>query len=133
MFNLLMKLMSHPLGVALVLLPLAILAKNLIGAGGALLQADAFKAEYLKRGLFKGLLIYAGIGVLALMATIAKELSVNVGGNDYNLIQAVIVLVMGAVALYVRDTFQLLSTIFKQQTVDDIETDFRIKGDHSNE
>ena len=133
MINLLLKLMSHPLGVALLLLPLAIIAKNLIGAGGALLQPDAFKPEYLKRGLFKGLLIYAGIGVLALMATIAKELSVNIGGNDYNLIQAVIVLVMGAVALYIRDTFQLLSTIFKQQTVDAIETDFRIKGDHSNE
>ena len=129
MINLLLKLMSHPLGVALLLLPLAILAKNLIGAGGALLQPDAFKSEYLKRGLFKGLLIYAGIGVLAIMATIAKELSVNIGGNDYNLIQAVIVLVMGAVAIYVRDTFQLLSTIFKQETVEVVESDFRIRED----
>ena len=118
MLNIIKTIGSSPLGIALTLLPLAIIAKNLIGAGGSILDTT-WNANYLKRGLFKGSLIYAGIGVLALMAHLSPELSVGIGGSEYTLVEGVVVLIMGAIILYIKDVFELLAIIFKQSTTED--------------
>ncbi|WP_159641160.1 hypothetical protein [Erysipelothrix anatis] len=109
---------SDPLWVALVLLPLAIIVKNLLGAGHAQ-QSNQLNWNYLKRGLYKGLLIYMAIAVLSVMAALSSDLSVNVNGTSLTLVQAVTVIIMGAVAVYVKDIFALFLLIFKQPTTID--------------
>ena len=113
-------ILNNPLGIALILLPLSILAKNLFGAGNGI-QNNNFKSEYLKRGLFKGVLIYAGIGVLSVMALLSDELSVVIGGSEYGLIEATILIITGATLLYIKDTFVIFGKIFSQETTEDIE------------
>ena len=109
---------SDPLWVALSLLPLAIIAKNLLGAGHAQ-QSNQLNWNYLKRGLYKGLLIYTAIAVLSVMAALSNDLSVNINGAKLTLVQAVTVVIMGAVAVYVKDIFALFLLIFKQPTTID--------------
>lgn len=114
------EFISHPLGVALVLLPMSIAAKNLFGAGNAT-QVNQFNWNYLKRGLFKGLLIYLGIGVLSAMAILSKDLKVSIAGMDYTLIEGCILIIGGATLVYLKDTFVIFGEIFNQKTTEEIE------------
>lgn len=122
MKELFINIVSDPLGVALLLLPLSILAKNLIGAGHSA-QTNSFNWNYLKRGLFKGILIYLGIGVIALMSLLSSELTVTINETTYTLVQGVTVIIMGAVMLYIIDTFKLLQSIWKTSTTEAIDVD----------
>lgn len=92
----------------LIILPLAILAKNLLGAGHGI-QEHKFEWNILKQGLFKGLLIYAGIGVLTLIAVIATEIDVVA---QMEIILALTVLLGGVVVVYVKDSVEILGKIW---------------------
>ncbi|WP_159638706.1 hypothetical protein [Erysipelothrix anatis] len=109
---------SDPLWVALVSLPLVIITKNLLGAGHSL-QLNDFNWNYLKRGLFKGILIYSAIGVLMLIAVLNDDLGANINGATVSVVKGLTVIIMGTVAVYVKDIFALFLLIFKQPTTID--------------
>ena len=79
-------------------------------------QNNNFKYEYLKRGLFKGVLIYSGIGVLSIMAVLSDDLSVDISGSEYGLFEAAILIISGSTLLYIKDTFIIFGKIFNQET-----------------
>ncbi|QIK69958.1 hypothetical protein G7062_06500 [Erysipelothrix sp. HDW6C] len=126
MKELILRIIEPPLGVALALLPLSILAKNLIGAGHSI-QENAFNLNYLKRGLFKGILIYLGIGIISLMSLLSNELFVVINDVTYTLVNGVTVIIMGAVMVYIIDTFKILQLVWRTSTTVTIESD-RVKS-----
>lgn len=113
---------SNELATAMVVLPLAIIAKNLVGAGHGY-QKDEYDWQILKQGLFKGILIYAGIGVLVLIALLSSDITVLVGGVDLGIVEALIVVIGGASLVYIVDIFTLLGKIWKQPSQEEKEAD----------
>lgn len=113
--NFILLLKNHPLGVVLLLLPLAIVAKNLAGAIHGI-QEQKFNFDYFRRGLFKGLSLYILFALISLMAWVSSDLLVNIGGTDYTLIQALVLILWGAIIIYIKDTFIIIQLIFNQST-----------------
>lgn len=94
------------------------MAKNLAGAIHGI-QEQKFNFDYFKRGLFKGLSLYALFGTVALMSWLSSDLSVSVGGANNSLVQALVVVLWIAIATYVRDLFIIIQLIFNQSTTEE--------------
>lgn len=111
---------NNPLLTVLVVLPLSILAKNLLGAGHGV-QENKFDWQILKAGLFKGLLIYGGVGVITLIALISADFTVFIGGSELGLVEALIVVIGGASVVYIAETFEIMLKIWRQPSKEDVE------------
>lgn len=111
------EILTSNLGRALTVLPFIMLANNLFGAVLAELK-EKFDSNRLKAGLTKGIVIYVGIGLFAAASTYLKELTVEFNGDLYSLIDAMYVIIWGAIVVYSTDGLSKLSKIFKVETGD---------------
>ena len=111
------ELLTSNLGRALTVLPFIMLANNLFGAVLAELK-EKFDSNRLKAGLTKGIVIYVGIGLFAVASIYLKELTVEFNGDLYSLIDAMYVIIWGAIVVYSTDGLSKLSKIFKVETGD---------------
>lgn len=110
--NLIKELLVTNLGRALIVLPFIMIANNLFGAALAGLN-KVFSFERLKAGLFKGLLVYTGIALFAIISFYTNDLNVDFNGTTYTLIDAMYVIVWASVIAYGKDGIEKLAKLFK--------------------
>lgn len=103
---------SNDLLLIMVVLPLSIIAHNLFGAALAELEQD-FKPEILIKGLRKGFLIYSGIIIYAFISYLMSDLTIQLGGELYSLVDAIYIIIFAATLNYSRMGIEKLIQITK--------------------
>lgn len=99
LFEILKQLSLNDLGNALIALPIIIVGNILFGLASGSIQYG-FDKEKFKLGLVKGVSMYGGILMLVLVSIIMVDLKVALGGSEYGLIDAMYIIVYGAIGNY---------------------------------
>lgn len=100
--------------LVLLVLPLTILADNLLGAAKAgVSPKEHFDPTVLKQGLTKGALVYSGVLVYAFISYLMADLKVAIGADVYSLIDAMYVILLAAVVKFAKDGIVKLIEITK--------------------
>lgn len=113
--RLLLEIIGTNLGKALIVLPFVILGNSLFGAALAGFK-ERFDSARLKAGLIKGVIVYAGILMFALVSYYANGLSIDFNGSTYTLIDAMYVVIWATVIAYGKDGIEKLAKIFSFKT-----------------
>lgn len=116
--NYITTIKNHPLGVVLLILPIAVFVKNIAG-GVHGIQTNKWNFEYFKRGIFKGFSLYLIFALITAIAWLSSDFLITVGGTDYGLVEALVFILTGAIALYLRDTFIIIQAIFVAKSTEE--------------
>lgn len=105
-------------GLILVLsiLPLTIIANNLLGAAKSSIDIkDQFDYKKLYKGLAKGVVVYSGIFIYSIVSFYMRDLSVSIAGGNYNLVDAVYLIILAAIVRYSTDGISKLKDIMEYE------------------
>lgn len=105
-------IIKSQLGTVLVALPLTILANNLLGAALAEIDVNkSYNSGRLKRGLTKGAMVYISIMLYTIISTFMTDLTIDILGGTYTLVDAMYIIIFGTIVMYAKDGIQKLMTI----------------------
>lgn len=117
MIQLIENLITTDLGRALTVLPLIMLANNLLGAAlGGL--TTKWKPDLLRAGMKKGAVVYSAIALFTLVSMLAPELSINFADLDVDLVTGMYMIIWAAITAYGYDGLTKLAKIFNYKIGD---------------
>lgn len=100
--------------VVMLALPLTIIAYNLLGAAYANIDVkQEFSKDKLTRGLQKGFMVYAAVVIYTVISYLMADLTIDVFGGSYNLVDAVYIVIFAAIIKYAKDGILKLAEIMK--------------------
>lgn len=107
------KLFQIPICRLMIVLPLFVFGNILLGA--VIAEFDqVFDKVKCKRGIFKGIIIYASMIIIVVASLpLKEELTVVIGGNEYTIMNAMQFILWTTIAIYAQDFFSKLITVFQ--------------------
>ena len=105
--------------VAMIVLPLTILANILLGAGLASVDdLKEFDWKILFKGVVKGVLVYLAIMLYALVSNLMSDLTIEIMGDRYSLVDAMYLIILSAIYRYGKDGISKAMKIFNFKSED---------------